>query len=95
MYKLISVILFVIALFNYLLLAFAYRDLSIGLIIMALISLIGLPLATFMIVKGDGIKFRFWFTSEDDEIKKLGNTWKDPEEDDEEYNLEGRFCINP
>ena len=95
MYKLIAIILIVIAVFNTLLLAFAYRDLSVGLMLMALISLIGLPLATFMIVKGDRIKFRFWFTSEDDETKKLGNTGKEPEEDDEEYNLEGRFCINP
>ena len=95
MYKLISVILFTIAVFNYLLLAFAYRDFSIALMIMALISLIGLPLATFMILKGGEIKFRFWFTSEGNETKKPSNIQNQTEEEDEECNLEGRFCINP
>ena len=92
MYKWFAVILFVIALLCLVILAFAFRDFSFALLIQFLTSALGLPIATAMFLqlkKKDGT---LWFTSKSNKTGKLYDVWI--EENDEEYNLEGRFCLN-
>lgn len=61
-------ILFLIAAFNTFLLAFAYRDLSLSLMGMAALSIIGLPLATYLILNK---KLLHWFVSEDENGNRI------------------------
>ena len=63
--------LFLIAFLNTVLLAFAYRDLSLGLLAMAVLSVVGLPLATYLIMNRTNKKPLHWFVSEDDEESSL------------------------
>ena len=58
--------LFLIAFLNTVLLAFAYRDLSLGLLAMAVLSVVGLPLATYLIMNRTNKKPLHWFVSEDE-----------------------------
>ena len=58
--------LFLIAFLNTVLLAFAYRDLSLGLLAMAVLSVVGLPLATYLIISRKDKNLLHWFISEDD-----------------------------
>ena len=92
MHKWLAIMVFVLALLNLALLAFAYRDFSYALIAMFFLTALGLPIATAML-------FQLWeknrilcFTPREEVTGQLHDVWI--EENDEEYNLKGRFCIN-
>ena len=92
MYKLLAIILFVIAFLSLVLLAFAFRDFSFTLLVQFFLTALGLPIATAMLFQLKEKDSMLWFTSRDEKSGMLDDVWI--EEDDEEYNLEGRFCIN-
>ena len=92
MYKWFAIIVFVIALSTLVLLAFAYRDFSFGLLALFLLSALGLPIATTMLLQLREEDKTLWFSSKHEGTGKLHDVWI--EENAEEYNLEGRFCIN-
>ena len=92
MYKWLAIIVFIIALSILVLLAFAYRDFSFGLLALFFLTALGLPIATAMLFQLEEKNRTLWFTSKDKAEEKLHDIWI--EESDEEYNLEGRFCIN-
>tara|TARA_B100001750_G_C15488472_1_gene589730 strand:+ start:1499 stop:1783 length:285 start_codon:yes stop_codon:yes gene_type:complete len=88
----LAIIVFIIALSTLVLLAFAYRDFSFGLLALFLLTALGLPIATAMLFQLGEKNRTLWFASKDKVEEKLHDIWI--EESDEEYNLEGRFCIN-
>ena len=88
--RIVGYVLLIVAILNTVLLAFAYRDFSLALLGMTLLSVIGIPLAVYLIAKPP--ELRHWFVSEDEEGNRLHIYREDHEE--EELNLEGRFCIN-
>ena len=92
MYKWLAIILFVIAFLSLVLLAFAFRDFSFTLLAQFFLTALGLPIATAMLFQLKEKDSMLWFTSRDEKSGMLADVWI--EEDDEEYNLEGRFCIN-
>ena len=92
MYKWLAIILFVIAFLSLVLLAFAFRDFSFALLAQFFLTALGLPIATAMLFQLKEKDSMLWFTSRDEKSGMLDDVWI--EEDDEEYNLEGRFCIN-
>ena len=73
-------------------LSFAFRDFSFALLAQFLFSVVGLPISTIMFLHLKEKDKILWFTSRDEKTGKLHNVWI--EEDEEEYNLKGRFCIN-
>lgn len=79
MFKLSLLIIFCLTLVNTVLLAFAYRDFSISLLGMFMLTVIGLPLCSYFIFQRE---------PEPLVISK-------EEMEGEEFQLEGRFCINP
>ena len=92
MYRWLAIILFVIAFLSLVLLAFAFRDFSFALLAQFFLTALGLPIATAMLFQLKEKDSMLWFTSRDEKSGMLADVWI--EEDDEEYNLEGRFCIN-
>ena len=92
MYKWLAIILFVIAFLSLVLLAFAFRDFSFALLAQFFLTALGLPIATAMLFQLKEKDSMLWFTSRDEKSEILDDIWI--EENDEEYNLEGRFCIN-
>ena len=92
MYKWLAIILFVIAFLSLVLLAFAFRDFSLALLAQFFLTALGLPIATAMLFQLKEKDSMLWFTSRDEKSGILDDVWI--EENDEEYNLEGRFCIN-
>ena len=92
MYKWLAIILFVIAFSSLALLAFAFRDFSLALLAQFFLTALGLPIATAMLLQLQNKKKILWFTSRDEKTEKLNDIWI--EENNEEYNLEGRFCLN-
>ena len=92
MYRWLAIILFVIAFLSLVLLAFAFRDFSFTLLAQFFLTALGLPIATAMLFQLKEKDSMLWFTSRDEKSGMLDDVWI--EEDDEEYNLEGRFCIN-
>ena len=92
MYKWLAIILFVIAFLSLVLLAFAFRDFSFALLAQFFLTALGLPIATAMLFQLKEKDSMLWFTSRDEKSGMLDDVWI--EENDEEYNLEGRFCIN-
>ena len=92
MYKWLAIILFVIAFLSLVLLAFAFRDFSFALLAQFFLTALGLPIATAMLFQLKEKDSMLWFTSRDEKSGILDDVWI--EENDEEYNLEGRFCIN-
>ena len=92
MYKWLAIILFVIAFLSLVLLAFAFRDFSFTLLAQFFLTALGLPIATAMLFQLKEKDSMLWFTSRDEKSGILDDVWI--EENDEEYNLEGRFCIN-
>ena len=92
MYKWLAIILFGIAFFSLVLLAFAFRDFSFALLAQFFLTALGLPIATAMLLQLKEKGRMLWFTSRDEKSGILDDVWI--EENDEEYNLEGRFCIN-
>jgi len=92
MYKCIAIVLLVLSILNLGLLAFAFRDFSFALLAQFFLSAAGLPIATVMFLQLKEKYNTLWFTFKDEKTGRLNNVWI--EEDGEEYNLEGRFCIN-
>tara|TARA_Y100000590_G_scaffold356778_1_gene411186 strand:- start:1792 stop:2073 length:282 start_codon:yes stop_codon:yes gene_type:complete len=92
MYKWLAIMVFVIALLNLVLLAFAYRDFSYALIAMFFLTALGLPVATAMLLQLWEKNSILRFTPGEEGTEKLHDVWI--EENDEEFNLKGRFCIN-
>ena len=92
MYKWLAIILFVTAFLSLVLLAFAFRDFSFALSAQFFLTALGLPIATAMLFQLKEKDSMLWFTSRDEKSGMLDDVWI--EENDEEYNLEGRFCIN-
>ena len=92
MYKWLAIILFVTAFLSLVLLAFAFRDFSFALLAQFFLTALGLPIATAMFFQLKEKDSMLWFTSRDEKSGILDDVWI--EENDEEYNLEGRFCIN-
>ena len=92
MYKWIAIILFVITFLSLVLLAFAFRDFSFALLAQFFLTALGLPIATAMLLQLKEKSRMLWFISRDEKSGMLDDIWI--EENDEEYNLEGRFCIN-
>ena len=92
MYRWLAIILFVIAFLSLVLLAFAFRDFSFTLLAQFFLTALGLPIATAMLFQLKEKDSMLWFTSRDEKSGILDDVWV--EENDEEYNLEGRFCIN-
>ena len=92
MYKWLAIILFVTAFLSLVLLAFAFRDFSFALLAQFFLTALGLPIATAMLFQLKEKDSMLWFTSRDEKSGILDDVWI--EENDEEYNLEGRFCIN-
>ena len=92
MYKWLAIILFVIAFLSLVLLAFAFRDFSFTLLAQFFLTALGLPIATAMLFQLKEKDSMLWFTSRDEKSGMLDDIWI--EENDEEYNLDGRFCIN-
>ena len=92
MYRWLAIILFVIAFLSLVLLAFAFRDFSFTLLAQFFLTALGLPIATAMLFQLKEKDSMLWFTSRDEKSGMLDDVWI--EENDEEYNLEGRFCIN-
>lgn len=86
--RILGYVLLVIAILNTLLLSFAYRDFSFSLLGMSLLTIIGIPLALYLIAKPPVL--RHWFVSEDEEGNRL-HIYRDSHKD---LDLEGRFCIN-
>ena len=86
--------IFFVALILFVLLSFAYRDYSHSLLALTLFTFLGLLLPTFLfatrslLIRNKG----FRFSSELKETRE--NSLVMLEENDDEYNLEGRFCIN-
>ena len=87
----------VVCILNSLLLAFAYRDFSWELMLMAFLSSVLLPVCVWFLFRVYHEKPMLWFTSQTQAGKYI-NHYVDPsqlkEEEDKEYDLEGRFCIN-
>ena len=92
MYKWLAIILFVIAFLSLVLLAFAFQDFSLTLLAQFFLTALGLPIATAMLFQLKEKDSMLWYTSRNEKTGKLHDIWI--EENDEEYNLEGRFCIN-
>ena len=82
MIRIIGYFLFVVAILNTIILAFAYRDFSLALLAMTLLSVLGIPLALYLIAKFP--ELHHWFVSEDDE----GNRWHFYREDHKDLDLE-------
>mgnify|MGYP001207131606 CR=1 FL=1 len=78
MFNLSLCIIFCLIVVNTALLAFAYRDFSFSLLGMFILSVIGLPLSSY-----------FLFKKEPDFL-----IISSEEEEAEEFQLEGRFCLN-
>ena len=78
MFKLFLWTIFFAAILNTVLLAFAFRDFSFPLLGQFILTVIGLPLSTFLLFKEEP---NFLVITEE-------------EAKDEEYQLEGRFCLN-
>ena len=77
---------------NLALLTFAFRDFSFALLIQFFLTSLGLPVATAMLLQLQEKKRILWFTSRDKKTGKLDDMWIG--ENDQEFNLEGRFCLN-
>ena len=92
MYHFFALILFTISFLNLVILAFAFREFSYLLLVQFSLSAFGLPIATIMLTSFKEKKKMLWFTSKDQSTGRLHDVWI--EENSEEYNLEGRFCIN-
>ena len=92
MYKCIAIFLIVISILNLGLLAFAFRDFSFALLAQFFLSALGLPLTTAMLLQLKEKEKILCFSPKEEKTGKLDKVWV--EEDGEEYNLEGRFCIN-
>ena len=92
MYRWLAVILFVMAFTSLVLLAFAFRDYSFALLAQFFLTALGLPIATAILLQLQEKERVMWFTPRDEKTRKLDDIWI--EENDEEYNLEGRFCLN-
>ena len=92
MYKWLAIILFVIAFSSLVLLAFAFRDFNLALLAQFFLTALGLPIATAILLQWQEKERVLWFTPRDEKTRKLDDIWI--EENDEEYNLEGRFCLN-
>ena len=78
MFKLFLWTIFFIAILNTVLLAFAFRDFSFPLLGQFILTAIGLPLSSYLLFKQEP---NFLVITEE-------------EEKAEEYQLEGRFCLN-
>ena len=50
--KILGIVILLISLFNTSIIVFAYRDISIPLFIMFLITAVGLPLGTYLLTRG-------------------------------------------
>ena len=70
--------IFFVAIFNTALLAFAFRDFSFPLLGQFILTVVGLPLSSYLLFKQEP---NFLVIAEGDEKA-------------EEYQLEGRFCLN-
>ena len=92
MYRWFAVILFVTGFTSLILLAFAFRDFSFALLAQFFLAALGLPIATAILLQLQEKERVMWFTPRDEKTGKLEDIWI--EENDEEYNLEGRFCLN-
>tara|TARA_B100000029_G_scaffold319157_1_gene311597 strand:- start:150 stop:431 length:282 start_codon:yes stop_codon:yes gene_type:complete len=92
MLKSIVIFLFVLSNLNLVLLTFTFRDFSFALLAQFFLSALGLPLTTAMLLQLKEKEKILCFSSKEEKTGKLDNVWI--EEDAEEYNLEGRFCIN-
>ena len=79
MFKLSLFIIFCLILVNTALLAFGYRDFSIPLLGMFILTVIGLPLSSY------------FFFQRETELLVISKE----EMEGEEFQLEGRFCLNP
>ena len=91
MYKWIAVALLVLAVLNTMLITFAFQDMSWMLVCQFLFTLVSLPTATMLLLqesKGNGT---MWFNSRSEDTGKVHHV---SIEEEEEFNLEGRFCIN-
>ena len=86
--------IFFVALILFVLLSFAYRDYSHLLLALTLFTFLGLVLPTFLFTTRSQLLSNkgFRFSSELKETRE--NSSVSLEENDDEYNLEGRFCIN-
>jgi len=94
MYKWISVSLFILAVLNTMLITFAFRDMSWMLICQFLFTLISLPTATLLLLHETKGNKMFWFSPMNQDSGKVRHIWIEEDEENEEFNLEGRFCIN-
>ena len=92
MYRWFAVILFVTGFTSLILLAFAFRDFSFALLAQFFLAALGLPIATAIFLQLQEKEGVLWFTPRDKKTRKLDDI--PIEENDEEYNLEGRFCLN-
>ena len=92
MYKCVAIFLLVLFILNLALLTFAFRDFSFALLAQFFLSALGLPIATAMFLQLKEKDNNLWFTCKNEKTGKVDDIWI--EENEEEYNLEGRFCIN-
>ena len=87
--------IFVVCILNSLLLAFAYRDFSWELLLMAFFSTVLLPICVWFLIKVYHEKPMLWFTSETEAGKYINHyVYPSQLKDEDEYDLAGRFCIN-
>ncbi len=90
--------LLVVAILNTAMLAFAYRDLSWELVAMALLSVLGLPLASYMLYTNYKTQPDVVLVTKDEKTGELSHWYQhidEKDDDDEEFNLKGRFCVEP
>ena len=83
--KTAGAMLFVVTLINSLLLAYGFREFSIQLTAMFLLSVIGFPLSTYLMIKSN---LKNSSTSQVKEIKVIDVIYSE-----DECEVEGKFCI--
>lgn len=85
----------VVAFLSFLLLSYAFRDFSFLLLVQSSFTFLGLVLATHFLTGHYNPQYSVMLVTQDKETVKT-TAWYQylDEEDDDEYDLAGRFCIN-
>ena len=87
----------VVAFFSFLLLSYAFRDFSFLLFVQSCLTFLGLIIPTVLLTKNYNPQPNVILVTEDEKTGKLSHWYQyiNEEEESEEFNLKGRFCVEP
>jgi len=88
----------VVAFISFLLLSFAFRDFSLLLLVQSSFTFLGLILAMHFLTRHYNPQSNVVLITKDEKTEKLSHWYQyinEDEEDSDEYDLAGRFCIDP